>query len=110
LKKLYRFCWDCGRNGWLRGIFVEDEKIIEKFMGCEVYFGEVLGKHSEVFGTLDPDDLTVLTDDQSFIEKFEEFDCESGHNPISYMMERAYEDPDYFGEEENPYYEEFEED
>ncbi|ADQ53308.1 hypothetical protein 65p300 [Aeromonas phage 65] len=49
--KLYRFYWDAGRGGSVEGLFVEDSEVVEKYIGSDVYFGEILGKHSEVEGT-----------------------------------------------------------
>ena len=87
MNKLYKFYWDCGRMGHLSGIFVADDEAVKEVIGKEIYFGEVLGKHSEIFGYLDEKDLTVLTDDQVFIKKFLELDCECGRNPINYLPE-----------------------
>lgn len=87
MKKLWQFRWDCGRNGEVEGLFVADDQQIEDAVGKHVDFGEILGKHSEVFGTLDHADLKVLSIDQDFIEK-----CESikgllpqGYNPLDYL-------------------------
>jgi hypothetical protein len=85
--KLYKFNWDCGRNGALDGIFTAESDEIEKLIGKMIYFGEVLGKHSEVYGTLDAEDLTVMSDDPVFISKFIEImgtGTVSGFNPLDY--------------------------
>jgi hypothetical protein len=88
MKKLYKFYWDCGRQGSVGGIFISNEKTISAALGKNCYLGEVLGKHSEIYGTLDEKDLTVLTDDQDFIEKFEKYIGKStGHNPLNYISE-----------------------
>lgn len=74
--------------GDLDGIFIAEESEVKKAIGAEIYFGEVLGKHSEIFGTLDPEDLTVKTDDQEFIAKFIEIMGDgtiSGYNPLDYI-------------------------
>lgn len=54
-------------------------------IGKRVYFGEILGKHSEILGELEEKDLRVLTEYHDFIEKFEEFGCASGYNPLQYI-------------------------
>lgn len=96
MKKLYRFGWDCGRMGEVEGLFIADDAEVEKLIGCNVYFGEILGKHSEVTGTLDEEDLEVLTDDQEFLTKLTEltgFDSTiSGYNPLDYIDEDEDED------------------
>ena len=49
MKAIYKFTLDAGRLGYLHGIFCEETgtvaEVIER--GGELYFGEVLGKHSE---------------------------------------------------------------
>lgn len=67
--KLYRFYWDCGRMGDLDGLFVVDDngdRVLELLLKSDyqVYFGEVLGKHSEVYGTLDADDVELISFDE----------------------------------------------
>lgn len=85
-EKLYRFHWDCGRMGDVTGIFVADEAKVVEAIGKCVYFGEILGKHSEVQGTLTSDDLTVLTGDADFIAKAKAYGLvPSGYNPLAYM-------------------------
>ena len=87
MKKIYEFHWDCGRQGDLTGIFVAESGDVEKIIGKEIYFGEVLGKHSEVYGILEPDELRVKTEDQAFLAEFERIFGEnysSGFNPLAY--------------------------
>jgi hypothetical protein len=36
------------------------EKVKKMLLGREIYFGEI-GKHSEVYGTLDNSDMTIIT-------------------------------------------------
>ncbi len=85
---LYRFYWDCGRMGDVDGTFVASSEEIEAAIGKMLEFGEILGKHSDVRGTLDKDDLTVLTADQDFIAKFQEYVPDGvGYNPLNYLPE-----------------------
>ena len=84
--KLYQFHWECGRQGDVEGIFAATEEEVEKAIGKHVYFGEILGKHSEISGDLSIDDLTVLTDDQEFIKKALEYNLvPSGYNPLGFL-------------------------
>ena len=53
MKAIYQFHWDCGRMGDIAGLFVASKQDVQDAIGKEIYFGEVLGKHSEVYGTLD---------------------------------------------------------
>lgn len=99
MKKLYKFRFDCGRMGELSGLFVADEEDINNVIGETVYFGEVLGKHSEIYGELEEADFKVITDDQGFINKFEELDCETGYNPFNYIED--FEEDDEEDEEDD---------
>jgi hypothetical protein len=91
-EKLYLFHWDCGRMGFLDGLFIADELAVEQIIGKEIYFGEVLGKHSEIYGTLEEKEIVVISDDPLVISKLKEhqrFGSICGYNPIKY-----YEDQD----------------
>ena len=85
--KLYKFELDYGRMGDLSGIFVADDKDIVESRGKCVNFGEALGKHSEVYiEDFSPETcLTELTSDIEFINKFLDFECEVGYNPLEYI-------------------------
>ena len=88
MEKLYKFYWDYGRMGDVEGVFAADEKEVAAAIGKRIYFGEILGKHSEVFGPLNTDDLDVLTDDQEFIAKAKKYGLvPTGYNPLSYLPE-----------------------
>jgi len=84
---LYRFEYDCGRSGELCGLFVAEKDEIEALIGKRIYFGEVLGKHSEVVITFDEECVDILTEDQDFISKFIQFGLTTGFNPIDYAPE-----------------------
>jgi hypothetical protein len=87
-KVLYKFRWDCGRMGSVGGVFVSTKEEIEKNIGEDVYFGEILGKHSEIYGVLEESDLNILTEDQDFIEKCILYGIsEIGYNPLNYIGE-----------------------
>lgn len=81
MKGVYRFNFDAGRNGSLTGIFVADDEAVRSVIGSEAYFGEVLGKHSEIQGTIEADHITLVTQDQEFATKFEALGCETGFSP-----------------------------
>jgi hypothetical protein len=85
MKKLYKFHWQGGRMGDIEGVFVSTDEIIKKSLGLTVYFGEILGKHSEIYGDFEETDLTVLSVNQDFIEKFEKIIGSSGYNPLKYI-------------------------
>lgn len=90
MKKLYKFEWEIKRGGEVEGLFIADDQTIKEALGKDVYFGEILGKHSEVYGTLDEEDLTVITDKPEHIAMLEEiFESSTlnGYNPLEYMGE-----------------------
>lgn len=92
MKKIYKFEADFGRMGDLEGVFVSTDEELEGLYGKEIYFGEVLGKHSEVILTLDVEHITEVTDDEKFIELFEQYDLANGYNPFDYYEEEDDED------------------
>ena len=87
MKVVYKFHWDCGRMGEVNSVFVADPKDVKKAIGKNVYFGEILGKHSEIYGTLDETDLELATDDPEFVATFEKLELSTGYNPLEYINE-----------------------
>jgi hypothetical protein len=86
-KFLWQFYWDCGRQGSVEGLFVASEYTISRAIGKQVNFGEILGKHSEIYGTLDREDLTKIDVDSDAIEQLIPYlGLEwSGYCPLSYI-------------------------
>ncbi len=83
---LYSFYWDCGRMGDVQGLFISTQEQVDKLLGKEIYFGEILGKHSEVYGTVDEGDITLVSSDQDKVNwLLELLGCTvSGYNPFDY--------------------------
>ena len=89
-KRLYKFHWDCGRMGALTGVFVATPAEVQAAIGLEVDFGEALGKHSEIFGPLDAEDVTEITGSPEAIRVFEEHLAGSvGWNPLRHLQDDA---------------------
>lgn len=86
-KFLWRFYWDCGRSGSLDGLFVATEKEVKDAIGKEVYFGEVLGKHSDVYGTIDEGDIYKLDISPEAVKEVSVHlgTDWSGFNPLDYI-------------------------
>ena len=84
--KLYNFYYRCGRMGHIEGLFVACQSEVDSIMGQEVYFGEVLGKHSEINVVMSEENIRFLSDDQNFISVLIEAtggdNSISGHNPF----------------------------
>jgi hypothetical protein len=84
MKSLFKLHADCGKQGKLNGLFIAQKSHVEKLIESklEVYFGEVLGKHSEVFGAMDENDIEFITSDANVIEIIEKHDLCNGFNPF----------------------------
>jgi hypothetical protein len=84
---LYKFYWNCGRMGDVEGLFCATESEVNNAIGKKLYFGEILGKHSEIFGELKAEDITLLSSDQEFTHKFQEVTkgISLGYNPLAYI-------------------------
>lgn len=91
---LWKFYWDCGRMGSVEGLFIASQDEIDKSIGKQVYFGEILGKHSEIYGTLDLEDLEKVDLEESAVLKLKELlgDTLSGYNPLEYISDEEYEE------------------
>lgn len=92
--KLWRFYWDCGRQGNVESVFVATRAEIDAALGSQVYFGEILGKHSGIHGQLDAEDLTLLSEDPVFVGLFRQHVGSTGHCPLDYLEEHG-EDEDH---------------
>lgn len=86
---LYKFNFDCGRQGSLNGAFIADSAEVESLIGKEVYFGEALGKHSDVYGTIDEIDITLVTDDEQVVSTLKEAKFSVGYDPFDYLDEEV---------------------
>lgn len=85
---LYKFYWDCGRNGEVIGIFSATQDEVDNLIGKDVYFGGILGKYSEIYGPIEEGEIIKLTDDKDFISKAEEYGLiPVGYNPLYYVEE-----------------------
>jgi hypothetical protein len=83
-KHVYQWFWDCGRHGSLEGLFVATEGRIKEAEGKEAYFGEVLGKHSDVWVELESKHFSKLSSDENVVE-FVKDHGPFGYNPLHYI-------------------------
>lgn len=90
MKAIYRFEISYGRMGTLYGLFVAEKDDVANLIASEdkIDFGEVLGKHSEISGTIDDTDIRMITDEQSMIDRFLVLDMEIGFNPVEMWKEQ----------------------
>lgn len=89
---LWRFHWDMGHQGAVEGIFVATQREIAEALDKRVYFGDILGKHSDVHGVLEDADLTMLTAEPAAVDTFQRYVKTSGYNPLDYLEEEEEED------------------
>lgn len=87
MKGLYRLDIDFGRSGDLSGVFIADTEDVEILLtdNIIVYFGEVLGKHSEVTCEMKEEHIDLITTDENVIKIIEEYGLENGINPFDYF-------------------------
>jgi len=89
MKKLYKFYVDFGIMGELQGLFVAKETDVKDLIKKEIYFGEVLGKHSDIYFDIEVDQIIEVSDDQELISKLIKIFGRtiSGYNPFDYLEE-----------------------
>lgn len=94
MKTLYEFYVDCGRMGDLEGLFIADPEDVKRIMGEKIYFGEVLGKHSEIVAVMQEKMFVVKSEDQDFITKLEDLlgTSISGFNPFDKFEDEDVDD------------------
>lgn len=70
MKALFKMNFDCGRNGNLEGVFIADTEDVKYLVenNISVYFGEVLGKHSDVSGCVDESEISLITSDENILD------------------------------------------
>lgn len=86
--KLYKFYWDCGRDGDLEGLFLAKQEDVSGLINMHLHLGEVLGKHSEIYGLIKEEDISFVSDDSLLVSKLSEvFESTtiSGYNPFDYV-------------------------
>lgn len=88
-KALYKYDWDFGRMGKLSGLFLALPSQVKAAVGQTFDFGEALGKHSEITGEIESDDLKLVSDDPAdvaVIERLFSKDNICGHNPLKCLQ------------------------
>lgn len=86
--QLYKFHWDCGRMGDLEGLIFATPEEIKSILGKHVYFGEVLGKHSEICGDVEEKDFTKINiDSETVLKLYNAVDNRtlSGYSPFDFV-------------------------
>lgn len=86
--KLFRYFEDVGRMGSLEGLFIASQEAVDSIIGQGVYFGEILGKHSEIISDLPASAFEVVSEDQEKIAWLKSIlgASVSGINPFDYEL------------------------
>lgn len=87
MENLYSFHWDCGRNGDVDGLFIQEEEKVKGIIGEEIYFGEILGKHSEIYGTIEENEIVKIDVPKFVVDELKKAikgNTISGYNPFDY--------------------------
>lgn len=94
--KLYSFFVDCGRSGDVEGLFISTPSQVSKIIGKRVYFGEILGKHSEVEVTIKEGHIRLESEEEDKVLWLKELlgETVSGYNPLSYYEDAEEENDD----------------
>jgi hypothetical protein len=84
---LWRFSWYFRRGGEVESLFVATEEEVNNLIGQYVYFGEIMGKHSEVCGNIDDGDITKLDISPEAVEEVTNYlgTTWSGYDPRNYV-------------------------
>jgi len=86
---LYRYSINVYRFGNIDGLFVSTEESLKQIIGQKIYFGDILGKHSDVDITFEEEDFEKLSDDEEkidwLIDLFGGSMTISGYNPFDYI-------------------------
>lgn len=100
MRCLWHWEIDCGREGHLEGLFVADKAEVEKAFGKTLAFHDVLGKHSEIIVDFDPDDVTLISDDENFVVELQAiFQMAWGRQDVPVLL-CGYYPLDYLPEED----------
>ena len=86
MKGLYKLDIERRRSSNITGIFVEQSDYVDYLIKSkiEVHFGEIEGKHSDVYGSIDAKDISLITQDENVIKIVQEYGLENGINPFDY--------------------------
>lgn len=100
-RRVYKLDQDCGRGGVVEAVFTAHPEDVRLLRGKEIYFGEILGKHSEVYFVITEDNLREVSAPDVVVRWLEieigwairdpwtPFDSWtiSGHNPLAHLDE-----------------------
>lgn len=90
---LYRWYADLHRMGKIDSLFLAEQHKIDNAIGKYYNLGEVLGKHSNVYGTLEKEEITLVSTNPVVIDELLKASNMSnticGYNPLKYIWEEC---------------------
>ncbi|MDE1383295.1 hypothetical protein PVN32_22550 [Bacillus paralicheniformis] len=87
-KYLWKFGWRFG-YGDVEGLFVATEAEVADLIGEVIDFGEILGKHNEIYGEVKEGEIRKVEIDPETVANVSAVlgDTWSGYNPLHYVWE-----------------------
>ncbi len=85
---VYKMSIAFGRMGDIDGVFVAKKSHVKILIDSEmqVYFGEVLGKHSEIYSKIEKKSIKMVSDNEDVVKVIKTNGLESGYNPFDYSV------------------------
>lgn len=80
MKKLWKFEWDAD-YAFIGGLFAATDEEVKNLIGKKIFLGEYEGKHSKVYGTIEEDEITLVSDNLVVVETIGDF----GINPLWFL-------------------------
>ncbi len=90
---IYRF-YESFWYGQITGIFLAEHADVAIAYGQTAYFGDELGKHSEVIIEVTPENLKLVTADDAMVQAFEQYEMETGYNVLHWIGEEEEDEDD----------------
>lgn len=92
--KLWSWFADYGRSGDLEGLIIASDSDILDAVGKRAYFGEALGKHSEIDHVVKHDEFELVSSEQFIVLELFKLSGRtvSGHNPLQTIEDCEYDD------------------
>lgn len=80
MAKLWKFEWTGGYS-FIGGLFRATDEEVENLIGKTIYLGEADGKHSDVYGTVEREEIQLVSDNPVVVDAVPNF----GYNPLEYV-------------------------
>ena len=79
MKKLWKFEWYMDYSLCI-GLFKATDEEVKSIIGQEIYLGEIDGKHSDIYGNIKEDEITLISDNPIVVNAVPEI----GYNPFKF--------------------------